>query len=120
MVRASSVLSPAGQALFACCLVALLAACRKLPGPSECQRVAVALLELEEQSALSEPRVRDEFDRLTRECLLTPYDRELVRCIDETQRARPCWFQFQRRYESTLSERVADEDSGSVAPVRRW
>ena len=40
---------------------------------------------------------RDEVDELTRECLVTPYDRELLRCVGETGRVRACKNRFDLR-----------------------
>jgi len=109
-----------------------LVACRRLPGPTECQRVAAGLLGLEDLRLLSDPRVKAEFDQLTRDCLLTPYDAELVRCVDETVHFRQCVVEFKRRRESAAladqeqgsdrnsSEGQTDRGSDRDGAVRRW
>jgi hypothetical protein len=90
---------------------------RKLPGPADCQRIAASMLGIETAAQLLDPRVKFEFDKLTRDCLLTPFDGELVRCIDETKSARQCLYQFQRRRQA-FEENVQSADLD--APVRRW
>jgi hypothetical protein len=41
--------------------------------------------------------IRDQVDALTRECLVMPYDRQLLTCALETGGARMCWAAFDRR-----------------------
>jgi hypothetical protein len=94
-------------------------ACRKLPGPSECQRVAAAILGIQDATVLADPRVKHEFDQLTTDCLLTPFDRELVRCIEESNRSRLCLGQFRYRLEA-IEQRNDSEPDYFDEPVRRW
>ena len=107
---------PYALVLSAC---STLLACRKLPGPSDCQRVAVVLLGIENRSMLADPRVKAQFDQVTRDCLLTPFDKAFVRCLDETEQSQKCLFEFKRRRES--SERVVSEEGRELdGSVRRW
>jgi hypothetical protein len=62
----------------------------------------------EEDLGVGSPRsraLRPEVDDLTRECLVMPYDRELLRCALETGGARACKLAFDRR-RSSGSERA--------------
>ena len=68
---------------------------------------------------LADPRVKHEFDQLTMDCLLTPFDRELVRCIEESNRSRLCLAQFRYRLEATQRDHE-DESDYFDDPVRRW
>jgi len=83
--------------------ITLAVACeRKAPGPKECRAFALAAfgLSAEEQLAGGTRRslsLRDEVDGLTRECLVVPYDRQLLRCLSETGRSRACRIAFERR-----------------------
>jgi hypothetical protein len=55
-------------------------------------------LESEEAiGARRELELRDRVDEITRECLTVPYDREVLRCTDETGRFRACLLQFELR-----------------------
>ncbi len=93
--------------------------CRKLPGPRECQRVAVAILGIQDAALLADPRVKQEFDKLTMDCLLTPFDRELVRCIEESNRSRLCLGQFRYRLEA-MEQNDQSKPDDFDEPVRRW
>jgi hypothetical protein len=81
----------------------LVSACtRKAPGPQECRSFALAVFgvvrELERDAETRRSlAVREHVDELTRECLVTPYDRQLLRCTVETGRARACRAAFERR-----------------------
>ncbi|HVR20315.1 MAG TPA: hypothetical protein VMS65_11480 [Polyangiaceae bacterium] len=83
--------------------ITLVVACeRKAPGPKECRAFALAVhgLSAEEElarGARRSPSLRDEVDGLTRECLVVPYDRPLLRCLSETGRSRACRIAFERR-----------------------
>jgi len=83
--------------------IPLAVACeRKAPGPKECRAFALAAfgLSAEEELARGARRnlsLRDEVDGLTRECLVVPYDRPLLRCLNETGRSRACRVAFERR-----------------------
>lgn len=77
--------------------VALIGCARKAPGPRECQEFAIAVSGVRSLRELSVPAVRDTVDRLTVECLVTPYDRALLRCVEESRRLRACKLEFDRR-----------------------
>ncbi len=63
---------------------------RKAPGPDECQRLAARLLRIDDERLLRDPRVKQAFDRVTVECLTTPFDRKLVACVERGGDARVC------------------------------
>ncbi len=73
---------------------------RKAPGPFECQEIAARSLGIRTREQLSDPRVREAYDAFTHECLTTPFDRRLVRCLEETGRTRACFIDFQQRRDS--------------------
>lgn len=80
-------------------LLAVLAlACqRKAPGPDECRVFAYRALGLRHAEQLRLPEVRERFDTLTTRCLTTPYDRELLQCVELTGRTRACTISFEAR-----------------------
>jgi hypothetical protein len=81
----------------------LASACaRKAPGPVECRRFALAFYGVPREEALEGAvrrgiEVRAQVDELTRECLVVPYDRQLLRCTVETGKSRACRAAFERR-----------------------
>jgi hypothetical protein len=76
----------------------LLAACqRKAPGPDECRNFAHSALGITRPNDLLVPGVADRVGELTRDCLTTPFDRDLLRCVAETGRSRYCMADFERR-----------------------
>jgi hypothetical protein len=77
--------------------LALLGCARKAPGPKECQDFAIAVSGARTLRELSVPAVRDTVDSMTVECLVTPYDRALLRCVKESGRLRACKLEFDRR-----------------------
>ena len=92
-----------------CALIALLAmACqRKAPGPDECRTFALGMYRLSSEEDLGgrtrrELALRDQVDALTRECLVLPYDRQLLRCAEETGGAAMCRATFDRRRRSRV------------------
>jgi predicted adenine nucleotide alpha hydrolase (AANH) superfamily ATPase len=42
-----------------------------------------------------------------------------VRCIDETEQSKRCFFQFQRRLES-VRRRAGETEQDVTSPVRHW
>jgi hypothetical protein len=91
------------RAVLAVLALLLPVACRrKAPGPAECRTFALAVYGVPSEAAL-DPRipgrvdVRERVDDLTRECLVVPYDRQLLRCTEETGRPRACRAAFERR-----------------------
>jgi len=82
-------------------LVLVLALCsceRKAPGPAECRAFALHAARIKDRDELASARDRDKLDELTRRCLVTPFDRELLRCVEETGAFTLCQIQFQRRH----------------------
>jgi hypothetical protein len=78
--------------------ISLLVACeRKAPGPAECRTFAHAALGITRPSDLLVPGAAERVGELTRDCLTTPFDRDLLRCVQETGRARRCVQDFERR-----------------------
>jgi hypothetical protein len=77
--------------------VALAGCARKAPGPRECQEFAIAVSGVRTLGELSVPAVRETVNSLTVECLVTPYDRALLRCVEESGRLRACKLEFERR-----------------------
>jgi hypothetical protein len=70
---------------------------RKAPGPEDCHEFAlraVGVSALDLQIPGNDQRVND----LTTECLLTPYDRELLACVEQGLPLRPCLRQFAARH----------------------
>ena len=83
---------------LACGLGVLAGACeRKAPGPAECRAFALAVAGVAGEEGLGSGRLRADVDELTRECLVTPYDRQMLRCFDETGRLLACRIALERR-----------------------
>lgn len=81
-------------------LLALLVATgcqRKLPGPLECRTLAYRMFGVRTERDLADRRVRAKVDEQIHECLVTPYDYELVRCLEQGVRARVCQNAFVAR-----------------------
>jgi hypothetical protein len=81
-------------------LLALLLALgcqRKLPGPLECRTLAYWMFGVRTEQDLADRRVRAKVDEQIHECLVTPYDAELVRCLEQGVRARVCQNAFVAR-----------------------
>lgn len=91
-------------ALWLLCLACLACvACeRKTPGPFECEAAGARALGITHRSQLSDPRVKQALDLWTVECLTTPFDRQLLRCVEETGRAQLCLHDFRRRHPELL------------------
>jgi hypothetical protein len=83
--------------LLGCSFLAL--GCRrKAPGPEECIAFAELALGARNPAALALDSVQANVDELTTECLLTPYDRELIACVEQTGALRSCQRAFARRH----------------------
>ena len=86
---------------------ALLGCERKAPGPQECARFAVAVVQFAAGSPiLLSPEMQGQIDEQTRQCLTRPYDRELLNCVLSQGRARPCLDAFRRRHETAPPSRT--------------
>jgi hypothetical protein len=82
-----------------CCFLAAsgLGCQRKAPGPDECVAFAQRAVGVVHPAQLRQPAVRERIDDLTTRCLTTPFDRELLQCVELTQRTRACTFEFEAR-----------------------
>lgn len=85
------------RALFALGLFTLLGCERKAPGPEECQLFAMRALGVNRIQELALVGAGEKYQELVRECLTTPFDRELVQCVQMTARPRRCFESFERR-----------------------
>lgn len=70
---------------------------RKAPGPDECLAFAYRVVGVRHPAQLEFPRVRARVDDLTRKCLVTPYDRKLLRCVELGIPAGACMREFDAR-----------------------
>jgi hypothetical protein len=85
-------------ALLLALLLAPLAGCeRKAAGVPECRLLAYRLYGVRDDQPLG-PALRRQVDDRIRECLLTPYDRELVGCLTQGVRERACLRAFEARH----------------------
>ncbi len=92
-------------------LAVVLCACqRKAPGPAECVRYARHVHGVASDAVLASPRVSEQVDALTRLCLTTPFDRELISCVESTGRIRACSTEFEYR----RRRRMAGDDAERV------
>jgi hypothetical protein len=81
-------------------LIALfsVAGCRRnLLSPSECEYLAQRLSGITAPHQLRNPRLRAEVLERTQHCLLTPYDRVFVRCLETKGRLDQCEQDLQAR-----------------------
>ena len=84
-------------------LLLLLGGCaRKLPGPDECRAFALASLGVRPGTsatliANADPRLDARAEALTRECLTTPWDYQLLECVSRTGNSRACLVRFEAR-----------------------
>ena len=86
-----------GWALVAVALLAGLACQRKAPGPQECHRFALQVHGIDEDAVALPPPVKAVIDDVTVKCLTTPFDRELLRCVDEGRGTQRCVAEYNRR-----------------------
>jgi hypothetical protein len=93
------------SAALAALVVTGVSACeRKAPGPLDCERFSHRLFGIRDPRQLAVPILRERVDQMTVRCILTPYDRELVACV-ERGNAETCMAEFRMRH----PERVARE-----------
>lgn len=75
---------------------------RKLPGPDECRAFALATQGVEQgtpASALARHRqVNERVEELTRQCLTTPWDYQLLNCLQNGGSQRLCTRSFEARH----------------------
>lgn len=92
-------------ALLVALVLTLGAACqRKAAGVPECRLLAYRLYGARDDQLLG-PALRKQVDDRIRECLLTPYDRELVACLVQGVRERACRRAFEARHLLDRDER---------------
>ena len=71
---------------------------RKAPGPEECREFAYHAAGVRTQADLLVPGALKRVDDLTTECLLTPFDRELLACVEQGLSTRLCLHDFDLRH----------------------
>jgi len=69
---------------------------RRSPGPQECRDFALKVAGVARREDL-DPRHLAQLDQLTRECLVRPYDRTMLRCVEESGQFNACLREFGRR-----------------------
>ncbi len=82
------------------CALVLSGCARKLPGPSECRDFALASVGFRPGTPLSivqrRPALAAKAEEVTRQCLTTPWDYQLLQCL-QLSGGRACLVSFQRR-----------------------
>lgn len=94
-----------GMRAIASCLPLLflcLAGCaRRLPGPIECRAVALASVGVDPNAPAvllrNDPRLEARAEEVTRQCLTTPWDYPLLRCLEGGGSSRLCLSRFEAR-----------------------
>jgi hypothetical protein len=94
---------------FLFCVLAL--GCqRKLPGPQECRAFALASFGVEPTTpamALErQPELTARADEITRQCLTTPWDYELLTCLSRSRSSRACLVSFEERRQGTAIQLI--------------
>ncbi|HSU39855.1 MAG TPA: hypothetical protein VLJ38_09805 [Polyangiaceae bacterium] len=91
---------PSGrQVALALAVLAFAPAChRKAPGPEECREFAYQALGVRSEADLQVPGALKRVDDFTTECLLTPFDRELLACVAQGLATRLCLRDFDLRH----------------------
>jgi hypothetical protein len=92
------------------CALALVGCSRRLPGPTECRNFALATVGFEPDTPSSiverRPSLAARADEVTRQCLTTPWDYQLLQCL-EASGGRSCFVSFQRRLAApSVAERL--------------
>jgi len=80
--------------LLALSALALAGCARRAPGPEECRIFAHQVVGVPLDAPLGASPVRERIDELTRQCLVTPFDRELLRCVELGAPLRACTLEF--------------------------
>ncbi len=94
-----------GMRAFAGCLPLLLlfapGCARKLPGPAECRAFALASIGIEPGTPASllaqNRRLEARAEEVTRRCLTTPWDYQLLNCLGTGGSSRVCLGTFEAR-----------------------
>ena len=78
---------------------------RQLPGPAECRAVALASIGVAQNTPASllqrEPRLAAKAEEVTRRCLTTPWDNQLLSCLGTGGSSRVCLSRFEARRAGT-------------------
>jgi hypothetical protein len=74
---------------------------RRAPGPDECQAFARQALGIPAQVQQLPPRYQSAVNELTVRCITTPFDRELLGCVDAGRSAQRCLLEYERRREAS-------------------
>ena len=69
---------------------------RKAPGPFECARFAESVVRASGGGFIS-PRMQEQVEEETRQCLTRPYDRALLACVEVTGHAHACLERYRQR-----------------------
>src|SRR5690349_4241838 len=81
---------------------------RKLPGPQECRAFALASLGIEPETpavALSRQlELTARSEELTRRCLTTPWDYQLLSCLTQSRSSRACLMSFEARRQGKTNQ----------------
>jgi hypothetical protein len=88
---------PSGTIAFALVLaMGTIVGCqRRAPGPWECEQHALRVAK--SVGPLDAPQAQQSYHSEISRCLTKPYDRELVRCVEERGPSRRCYQEFERR-----------------------
>ena len=86
---------------------------RKAPGPEECREFALRAYGLKDDDQIESEAALDQIDDLTTECLVTPYDRELLACVEGGGATGRCLSQFSARRSG------AAPGNSSLRPTRK-
>ena len=82
------------------CALALSGCQRKLPGPTECRNFALVSVGFEPGTPMAtvirRPKLAAKAEEITRQCLTTPWDYQLLQCLQITG-GRSCFISFERR-----------------------
>jgi len=82
-------------------LFCVLGCQRRLPGPEECRAFALASLDIEPGTPAvalrRQPLLTARAEEITRKCLTTPWDYQLLNCLASTGSNRVCLLSFERR-----------------------
>jgi hypothetical protein len=70
---------------------------RKAPSPEECLGFAMRSLGINDERLLTVPRYKSPVDDIVVECLTTPYDKELIRCVKLRSTKKTCLLEFEAR-----------------------
>ena len=71
---------------------------RKLPSPTECEAVSLAMAGVRSTSQLRDPVLRGVVQELTHRCLTTPFDRQMLGCIESLGSFDVCQRDLLRRH----------------------